>query len=146
MIPGTALRAPQGGGLPELEWGTAFSLRLNKALESNRYGFCHILAEGPWASDFTFLCLSFPFCEMASVVPASQCCGEMTWSPLESAWLRAWHTVGPQGTSVPDSSLASREPEQSQGIPGPGRAGRDNLADSDQLGDGGASDSTKSRN
>lgn len=56
---------------------------------------------------------------------------------MESAQLRAWRTVGPRGTPVPDPSLAQREPEQSRGIPGPGWAGRDNLADSDQLGDGG---------
>lgn len=65
---------------------------------------------------------------------------------MESAWLRTRRTVGPQEASVRGPSLTLWEPEQSQGIPGPGRAGWDNLADSDQLGDGGASDSTKSRN
>ena len=56
---------------------------------------------------------------------------------MESTRLRASCTVGPGRTLVPDPSLAQWEPEQSWGIPGPGRAGWDNLADSEQWAGGG---------
>lgn len=122
----------------------------NKAWESDRQkfksGICRILAEWHWASDFAALCLRVPFCRSSPSSPASRSHGDASWSPLHGkhsaqslVHSRSWKAIRPAPL------LVHWEPEQSQGIPGPGRAGRDNLADSQQWG-GGAADSTKSRN
>ena len=55
-------KSPQGGHGDSLQG--EHSQPLGTAVRSMSPGLCRFLAVGPWASDLTLTCLTFPICDM----------------------------------------------------------------------------------